>query len=102
MKSFTFWIMIILELAYCGGAIGSILALEIEAYKGSHILECGIAIALCSMCGLLSWIYCRIKKIDNSKFKSHMRTGIVVSFGIVSALMVLTYIAIERWGGFFL
>lgn len=102
MKSFTFLIMIILELTYCSGTIGSILALKIEAYKGNHILECGTAIALCIMCELLSWIYCRIKKIDNSKFKSHMRTDIVVSFGIVSALMVLTYIAIEPWGGYFL
>lgn len=105
MKSFTFWIMIVLELVYCGAATNSILILEIEAYKGNHILEWGIAwgivILLCFVCTLITWILCRVKKIEASEIKAYMQTGIAVSFGIVSALAVVIYIALEPWGGYF-
>lgn len=102
MNLFTFWIMIALELTYCSGAIASVLGLEIEAYEGNLILEWSIAIALCGICALLSQIYCRVKKIDVSKIKAQMQTGIAVSFGIVSALIVAAYIVLEPWGGYFL
>ncbi len=102
MKTFTFFIMTALELAYCSGTIGSILALEIETYRGNHILEWSIAIALCGICALLSFLYCRIKKISVSQIKAYMQNGIIVCFGIVSALIAAAYIVLEPWGGYFL
>ncbi len=102
MKRFTFWLLLVLELAYCSGTLGSIFSLEIDAYEGSHILEWSIAIAFCGICALLTWIYCRKKQIDASEVKAYMQTGIVVSFGIVSALAVVVYITQEPWGGYFL
>lgn len=101
MKLFTFWILIVLELVYCSRAIASILMLKFNMSDGSLILEWGIAIALCGICALLTWLYCRRKKLDASKIKDHMKTGIVVGFGIVSALMVVTYIILSPWGGYF-
>lgn len=102
MKKLTFLLLILMELAYCSGSIASLLALEIRAYDGNLILELFIAAVLLVICALTVRTVCRRKNVEAVETADHIRTGIALTFGSVSALIAIVYIALEPWGGYFL
>lgn len=102
MKKLTFWVVLLMELAYCSGSIASLLVLKIEAYRGNIILELAVAIVLLMICSLTVGAMCRRKKPEAAEAAGYMRTGITVSFGAVGMFLILAYIVLEPWGGYFL
>lgn len=106
MKPFTFWIVLLAELAYCGGAVRAVLdllhiSLTINPSSYSYLPDWCIALVLCGICALCTRMICRKKQMDAEKRKAYMQSGTLGSFGLVGTCAVLLFIALEPWGGYF-
>lgn len=88
MKTLTFLIVLVMELSY---AMWMISDYWDETWKWSAFLP---AAAVCGISAFFVWIYCRVRKVADTK--AVMKSGTALVFGIELGAALL-YFIVEHW-----